>query len=77
VINNNIIGQRKVIKGTTCLRLEILRYQLALLVTHNLTASRSNKNKHGIGKINIIPNIRTNCIIMLYAMLQERMFENG
>jgi hypothetical protein len=55
------------IKGTTCLRLEIPRYQLGLQVTRNLAASRSNTNKYSIGKINITPNIRTNCIIMIYA----------
>jgi hypothetical protein len=41
-----------------------LRYQLALQVTRDLTAKRSNTNKHGIGKINITPNIRSNCIII-------------
>jgi hypothetical protein len=30
-------------------------------MTRNLAASRSNTNKHGISKINITPNIRTNC----------------
>jgi hypothetical protein len=36
-----------------------LRFQvpLALQVTRNLAASRSNTNKHGIDKINITPNI--------------------
>jgi hypothetical protein len=55
-----------VIKGTTCLRLEIPRYQLGLQVTRHLAATRSNTNTHGIGKINITPKIRTNCIIMIY-----------
>jgi hypothetical protein len=55
------------IKCITCLRLEVPRYQLGLQVTRNLAATRSNTNKHGIGKINITPNIRTNCIIMFYA----------
>jgi hypothetical protein len=36
-------------------------------VTRNLAASRSNTNKHGMGKINITPNIRTNCIIIFFA----------
>jgi hypothetical protein len=58
---------REVIKGTTCLRLGIHRYQLALQVTRNLAASRSNTNKDGICKINITPNIGTNIIIMFHA----------
>jgi hypothetical protein len=57
----------RVIKGTTCLGLQ---------VTRNLAATRSNTNKHGIGKINITPNIRTNCIIIFYVLLRDRMFEN-
>jgi hypothetical protein len=36
-------------------------------MTHELTASRSNTNRHGIDKINITSNIRTNCIIMIYV----------
>jgi hypothetical protein len=39
-------------------------------VTRNL-ASRSNTDKHGIGKINITPNISTNCIIIIYALLRD------
>jgi hypothetical protein len=31
-------------------------------MTRVLTANRSNTNKHGIGKINITPNINTNYI---------------
>jgi hypothetical protein len=37
--------------------------------SRNLAANRSNTNKHSIGKINITPNISTNCIIMFYALL--------
>jgi hypothetical protein len=44
--------------------------------SHNLAANHSNTHKHGIGKINITPNISTNCIIIFYAMLREREFEN-
>jgi hypothetical protein len=43
------------------------RYQLALQVSSNLTAIRSNTNKHGIGKINITSNTSTNCIIIFYV----------
>jgi hypothetical protein len=64
------------IKGTTCLRLKIPRYQLALQVARNLADSRSNTHKHGIGKINITQNIRTNCIIMFYASQLDLEFEN-
>jgi hypothetical protein len=42
----------------------------------NLTASRSNIDKHGIDKINITPNICTDLIIMIYAKLQDRGIEN-
>jgi hypothetical protein len=56
-------------------------YQLALQVTRVLTAKRSNTDKQGIGKINITPNIRINCIIIIYAIiiyvsLRDRGFEN-
>jgi hypothetical protein len=61
---------------TTCLRLEIPRYQLGLQVTHNLAATHSNTKKHGIGKINITPNIRIYCIIMIYASQLDPRFEN-
>jgi hypothetical protein len=39
-------------------------------VTCDLAASRSNTNKHGIGKINITPKIRVNCIIIIYTSLR-------
>jgi hypothetical protein len=42
----------------------------------DLTTSRSIINKHGIDKINITPNIRTNCIIIIYTLLRDRGFEN-
>jgi hypothetical protein len=42
----------------------------------NLAAIRSNTNKHGIGKINSTTNISTNCIIIFYASLRDRGFEN-
>jgi hypothetical protein len=42
----------------------------------DLTASRSNTNKHGIDKINITPNIRINWIIVIYALLRDRGIEN-
>jgi hypothetical protein len=61
---------KKVIKGTTFLGLS--RYQLALQMTRVLTAKLSNTDKHGICKINITPNIRINCIILIYALLRDR-----
>jgi hypothetical protein len=33
-------------------------------MTRDRTASRSNTDKHGIGKINITSNIRINCVIV-------------
>jgi hypothetical protein len=65
-----------VIKGTTCLRLKIPRYQLVIQVTRNLAASCSNTNKHGIGIINITLNIIINSIIIFYASKREPRFEN-
>jgi hypothetical protein len=64
-----------VIKGT-CVILEIHRYQLGIQDSRNLAAKRSNTNKHSIGKINITPNIGTNCIIMIYASQLDPRFEN-
>jgi hypothetical protein len=40
------------------------------------SASRTNTNKHGIGKINITPYISTNWIIMIYVKLQDRGIKN-
>jgi hypothetical protein len=34
-------------------------------VTRKLATNSSHTNKHGIGKINITPNIRTHCTIMI------------
>jgi hypothetical protein len=34
---------------------------MILQITRDLTASRSNTNRHDIAKINITPNIRINC----------------
>jgi hypothetical protein len=62
--------------GTTFLRLEIPRYRFGLQVTRNLAATRSTTNKHGIGKINITLNIKTNCVRIFYTPLRERGFEN-
>jgi hypothetical protein len=45
-------------------------------MTRDLTASRSNTNKHGIDKFNITPNIRINCIIIIYVSLQDRRNKN-
>jgi hypothetical protein len=42
----------------------------------DLTASRTNTNRHGIDKINITPNIRSYCIIMIYTLLRDRGNEN-
>jgi hypothetical protein len=33
-------------------------------------------NKYGIDKINITPNIRINCVIIIYALLRDCRFEN-
>jgi hypothetical protein len=41
-------------------------------VTRDLTASRSNTNKHGIDIINITPNIRIDSVIIIYALLRDR-----
>jgi hypothetical protein len=40
-------------------------------MTRVLTAKRSNIDKHGIGKINITPNIIINYIIMIYVKLRD------
>jgi hypothetical protein len=45
-------------------------------MTRVLTAKRSNTDKHGIGKINITSNIRINCVLIIYASLRDRGFEN-
>jgi hypothetical protein len=45
-------------------------------MTRDLTASRSNTDKHGIDKINITPNIRISCVIIIYALLRDRGFAN-
>jgi hypothetical protein len=65
-----------VIKGTTCLALEIPGTNFALQMTRVLTAKRSNIDKHGICKINITPNIGIHCIIIIYASLRDRGNEN-
>jgi hypothetical protein len=36
-------------------------------MTRVLTAKRTNTDKHGIGKINITPNIRINYIIIIFV----------
>jgi hypothetical protein len=45
-------------------------------MTRVLTAKHNNTDKHGIGKINITPNIRINCVIIIYALLRDRGIEN-
>jgi len=45
-------------------------------MTRVLTAKRSNTDKHGIGKMNITSNIRSNCIIIIYALIWDRGLEN-
>jgi hypothetical protein len=57
-----------VIKGTTCLGLEIPGTRMISSDPRDLTANRSNTNKHGIGKINITPNIRTNYAVIIYTL---------
>jgi hypothetical protein len=49
-------------------------------VTRDLTAIRSNTNKHGICKINITPNIRINCVIIFtrcYEIVGSRIAKFG
>jgi hypothetical protein len=65
-----------VIKGTTCLGLENPGTRMILQVTRVLTASRSNSNKHGIGKINITPNISTKYILIIYMMKYDHRNKN-
>jgi hypothetical protein len=48
------------------------RYQDDSLDPRDVTASRSNTNKQGIDKINITPNISTNWILIIYALLRDR-----
>ena len=64
------------IKGTTCLGLEISRYQDDLQMTRVLTAKRSNTDIHGIGKINITPNIYANYILIIYMMKYDHRNKN-
>jgi hypothetical protein len=68
-----------VIKGTTCLRLEISRYFTKLvfrfLVTSLLLVA-IHTNRQGVHKNNIIPNMRTNNLRIFYVMLREHRFEN-
>jgi hypothetical protein len=61
-----------VIKATTCLRLEIPRYQLGLqiLVTSPLFVA-IHTNRQGSHKNNSIPNMRTDSVKIFYAMLQS------
>jgi hypothetical protein len=39
-------------------------------------ASRSNTDKHGIGKINITQSIRINCIIIIYTLSRDHRNKN-
>jgi hypothetical protein len=41
-----------------------------------LTAKRRNTDKDGIGKINITPNIRINCVIIFYTPIRDRRNKN-
>jgi hypothetical protein len=50
--------------------------QLALQMTCNLALVVAIQTKHGTGKINITPSIRTNCIRIFYASLWNRGFVN-
>jgi hypothetical protein len=59
-----------VIKDTTCLLLATLGTSLIdLQVPRNLASSRSNIYKQKIGKNNITPNMKKNCVIIFYASL--------
>jgi hypothetical protein len=44
---------------------------------HLFVYSQQYKQTIWIGEINIKPNMRTNNIIMIYMVLQDRRFENG
>jgi hypothetical protein len=79
VINRNIIRYRRVIKGTTCLRLAISRY-FTKLVFGFLVTSPLVVEIHTIKKIiymvTLHQSIRTNCVRIFYASLRDRRFEN-
>jgi hypothetical protein len=76
VINREHYWVNKSGQGHNLPRTQDSRYQLALQMIRDLTTKCSNTNRHGIGKINITPNIRTNRVIIIYAMLRDRGFEN-
>jgi hypothetical protein len=59
-----------VIKGTTCLRLEILRYFSKLIFKFLVTSPlfvAIHTNRQEVHKNNSTPNMRTNIVIMIYA----------
>jgi hypothetical protein len=68
-----------VIKGTTCLRLEIPRYFTNLgfnfLVT-SLILVAIHTNRKGLHKHNSTPKMRTNSERIFYAMLRDPRFVN-
>jgi hypothetical protein len=68
-----------VIKGTTCLRLEIPRYLTKLvfkfLVTSLLLVT-IHTNRQEVNENNSTPNMRTNNIRVFYALLRDRRFED-
>jgi hypothetical protein len=68
-----------VIKGTTCLRLEIPRYFSKLIfkfLATSLLLVAIHTNRQGVHKQNSTPNMRTNNVRIFYVMLRERRFEN-
>jgi hypothetical protein len=65
-----------VIKGTTCLGLEISRYQDDLQMIRDLALFVAIQTNMVPAKTNITPNIRINYVIMIYALLRDRGFVN-
>jgi hypothetical protein len=65
-----------VIKGITCLRLEIPRYQLGLqiLVTSPLFVANIQIDKEYTNNITL--NMRTNSVKVFYSMLRDRGLEH-
>jgi hypothetical protein len=76
MINKNMTGWKGSDQGHNLPGIWDSRYQDDSSDPRDLTASRSNPVKHGIAKINITPNMRTNCIIIIYTLLRDRGNEN-
>jgi hypothetical protein len=68
-----------VIKGTTCLTLEIPRYSSKLIfkfLVTSLLLVAINTNRQGVHKHNNTPKMRINSERVFFVMLQYRGFEN-